>query len=101
MSDAILTDGYAPSMPRKMVSISSAPGWKARFLSDNGVDGVRTVTLVSWALVEDSDGATEIVGVIQRAATDEAPQGRLGFADEVDGFDGYTFSGLTTRVSEN
>ena len=60
-----------------MTSIASAPGWKARF-----ADG-RVVTLVSWALVEDG-GATEIVGVIQRAANEESPNGWLGFADDVD-----------------
>jgi len=59
------------------------------------------VTLVSWALVEDSAGATEIVGVIRRASTAEAPHGWFGFADEVDGFDGYIFTGLTTQAPEN
>ena len=77
-----------------MLSIASAPGWKARF-----ADG-RVVTLVSWALVE-SGGANEIVGVIQRAANEEFPNGWLGFADEVDGFDGYVFTGLATRDAES
>ena len=40
---------------------------------------------------------TEIVGVVQRSPTAEAPHGWLGFAEEVDGFQGYTFTGLTTR----
>ena len=82
-----------------MVSIASAPGWKARFLTEGEVEPFR-VTLVSWALVEDDGGTTEIVGVVQRAATEEAPNGRLGFADEVDGFQGYVFTGLATRASE-
>jgi hypothetical protein len=59
------------------------------------------VTLVSWALVEDDDGTTEIVGVVQRAATEETPNGRLGFADEVEGFQGYVFTGLATRGAES
>jgi hypothetical protein len=83
-----------------MVSIASAPGWKARFLPKDEVEGFR-VTLVSWALVEDDDGTTEIVGVVQRAATEEAPNGRLEFADEVEGFQGYVFTGLATRASES
>jgi hypothetical protein len=79
-----------------MTSIASAPGWKARF-SDSS--GSRVVTLVSWALVEDG-GATEIVGVIQRAANEESPNGWLGFADDVDGFQGYVFTGLATRGAD-
>ena len=82
-----------------MVSIASAPGWKARVLAEGEAEPFR-VTLVSWALVEDDGGTTEIVGVVQRAATEEAPNGRLGFADEVDGFQGYVFTGLATRASE-
>ena len=87
-------------MARRLTSIASAPGWKARYLADDEIDGVRVVTLVSWALVEDEDGETEIVGVVQRSPTDEAPHGRLQLADEVDGFDGYTFTGLATRAPD-
>lgn len=83
-----------------MISIASAPGWKARFLAEDMGEGPRVVTLVSWALVEGSDGGTEIVGVVQRTPTPEMPSGTLGFADEVEGFDGYTFTGLTTRPSD-
>ena len=79
-----------------MVSIASAPGWKARFLADDELGDSRVVTLVSWALVEGTDDTTEIVGVVQRAATAEKPNGWLGFADEVEGFQGYTFTGLAT-----
>jgi hypothetical protein len=80
-----------------MTSIASAPGWKARFVDSSGS---RVVTLVSWALVEDA-GATEIVGVIQRAANEESPTGWLGFADDVEGFQGYVFTGLATRGAED
>ena len=79
-------------MPRRVVSIASAPGWKARFLPEGETEPFR-VTLASWAVVEDDDGTTEIVGVVQRSATPEAPNGRLGFADEVEGFQGYVFAG--------
>ncbi len=82
-------------MPRRIVSIASAPGWKARFL-DHELGESRVVTLVSWALVEGTGDATEIVGVVQRAGTPEKPNGWLGFADEVEGFQGYTFTGLGT-----
>jgi hypothetical protein len=79
---------------RRMTSIASAPGWKARFLAENELSESRMVALVSWALVEDSGGAVEVVGVVQRAATTEKPTGWLGFADEVEGFQGYAFTGL-------
>ena len=87
-------------MPRRILSIASAPGWKARFLDEDEVEGFRAVTLVSWALVEGSGGSNEIVGVVQRAPTPEAPQGTLGFADEVEGFRGYAFTGLATRGAD-
>lgn len=85
-------------MARKIISIASAPGWKARFVDDDEPGNTRIVTLVSWALVEAAGGATEIVGVIQRAANAESPQGWLGLADDVAGFQGYVFSGLATRT---
>jgi hypothetical protein len=79
-----------------MTSIASAPGWKARFLAEDEYGESGIVALVSWALVEGTDGAVEVVGVVQRAATPEKPSGWLGFADEVDGFQGYTFTGPAT-----
>jgi hypothetical protein len=82
-----------------MVSIASAPGWKARFLVDDEPGESRVVTLVSWALVEGADDTTEVVGIVQRAATTEKPNGWLGFADEVEGFQGYTFTGHPTPDS--
>jgi hypothetical protein len=82
---------------RKLISIASAPGWKARFRDDASPDGTRVVTLVSWGLAEGDDGSTEVVGVIQRAASAESPNGRLGLADDVEGFQGYVFTGLATR----
>ncbi len=82
-----------------MVSIASAPGWKARFVDDDEPGESRVVTLVSWALVEDTDETTVVVGIVQRAATTEKPNGWLGFADEVEGFRGYTFTGPPTPDS--
>jgi hypothetical protein len=82
-----------------MVSIASAPGWKARFLAEDEPGESRVVSLVSWSLVEDADGTTEIVGVVQRAATAEHPSGWLAFADEIEGFQGYTYVGLPTTAS--
>ena len=54
------------------------------------------VALVSWALVEGTGDTTEIGGIVQRAATTQEPNGWLGFADEVEGFQGYAFTGLPT-----
>jgi len=85
---------------RRITSIAAAPGWKARVGREDGVERFGIVTLVSWAVVEDENGATEIVGIVQRSATPDSPQGSLGFADEVDGFAGYAFTGLATRPSE-
>jgi hypothetical protein len=87
-------------MSRRIVSIAAAPGWKARFLDEDELEGFFVVPLVSWALVEDADHASEVIGVVQRSATGDKPQGWLGFADEVAGFDGYAFTGLATRASE-
>jgi hypothetical protein len=82
-----------------MLSIASAPGWKARFRAEDEPGQSRVVTLVSWALVEDTDNTTDVVGIVQRAATTEKPNGWLGFADEVEGFQGYTFTGLPTPAN--
>jgi hypothetical protein len=81
-----------------MLGIAAAPGWKARFVDDTDPEGFRVVTLAVWALVENEDGTTEVVGVVQRSGTPEAPHGSLDFADEVDGLDGYAFTGLATRA---
>jgi len=87
-------------MARRITSIASAPGWKAKVADASEAGGFRVVTLVSWALVEAADGSTEIVGTVQRAGTPEHPHGYLGFADDVEGFQGYTFTGLSTRTAD-
>ena len=83
--------------PGRRASCLAAPGWKARFALGES-DEVRAVTLISWALVEDGEGATEVIGVVQRSVTAETAAGRLGLADEVEGFQGYTFAGLATQA---
>jgi hypothetical protein len=88
---------YACGVARRMFSIASAPGWCARFAPEEPYEEERTVMLVSWALVEEDDATTSIVGVVQRQATEASPAGHLGLADEVDGFEGYTFTGLATK----
>jgi hypothetical protein len=80
-----------------MLSIASAPGWCARFEGEDPYSEARIVMLVSWALVEEPDATTSVVGVVQRQPAEEAPAGELGLADEVTGFIGYTFTGLATK----
>jgi hypothetical protein len=80
-----------------MLSLASAPGWCARFDAEEPSEEARTVTLVAWALVEEADATTSIVGVVQRQASEESPAGQFGLADEVAGFQGYTFTGLATK----
>ena len=83
-------------MARRTLSIASSPGWKARFSDPGEPEGFRIVTLLAWALVEDEDGSTEIVGVIQRRPDAES-DARTALVDEIERFDGYVFTGLTTR----
>jgi hypothetical protein len=84
-------------MARRMLSVASAPGWCARFEADEAHGEERTVMLVAWAVVEEADATTSIVGVVQRQSTPGSPPGLLGLVDEVDGFQGYTFTGLATK----
>lgn len=81
-------------MARTLISLASAPGWNARFADEYDV---RAVALAAWAVVEEEDGARAIVGIVQRLGTAETPHGSLQPADEVAGFQGYTFTGLLTR----
>jgi len=82
-----------PSVARRILTITAAPGWSARFRTPDDYDEERVVTLAVWALVETDGGDPEIVGLVQRSTG----VGALGFADEVDGFDGYSFQGLGTK----
>jgi hypothetical protein len=81
-------------MERRLVSISSAPGWSVRVV-ENGAE--YTATLAAWALVEVDGGDRHVVGLVQRGARAGRPPGTIGLADEIDGFAGYSFTGLSTR----
>jgi hypothetical protein len=78
---------------RSIVSIAAAPGWAARYLDDTGL---KVVTLLAWALVEDG-AVRDLVGFVQKPATVDEPRGSVVLADEVDGFDGYMAGALNTR----
>jgi hypothetical protein len=87
---------------RRIISICSAPGWGALFEEpDDRVSEPRLVTLVAWALIEDVDGLTRMVGLVQRPKRDDAPAGMFGFADETQGFAGYSNQGLKTKPAES
>jgi hypothetical protein len=91
-----------PEKPqRRMISIAAAPGWGALIEEPDDLYGEpRLVTLAAWALTEGADGETRLVGLVQRPNDgDEAP-GSFWFADEVDGFAGYSNQGLKTRPAE-
>jgi hypothetical protein len=80
---------------RTIVSVAAAPRWAARFVDD---EGDKVVTLLAWALVEDST-SQNLVGFGQRPTTTLGP-GWVVLADEVDGFDGYTPGALPTRTAK-
>jgi hypothetical protein len=86
-------------MSRRVLSIASAPGWSARLAAREPGGDPRTVVLAAWSLLEDDGGATELVGFVQFPPAPGESRGRLGPADEVEGFLGYTFTGLATRPS--
>jgi hypothetical protein len=92
---------YDGAMAREILSISAAPGWTAEFdVGDDGEPG-RRVTLAAWALVDGGAGGREVVGLVVRSQSEDGSPGRIGFADEVDGFGGYRFGGLRTRPAED
>ncbi len=83
---------------RRIVSIASAPGWGALFeQSDDPLSEPRLVTLAAWALVEDVDGQARVVGLVQKPRRDDTAPGTLAFADETEGFAGYSNEGLKTK----
>jgi len=85
---------------RRIVSITAAPGWAA--LIDQVEDPVaepKVVTLAAWALVEEGEGQTRMVGLVQKPAHDDGP-GIFGFADEQEGFAGYSNQGLKTKPAD-
>jgi hypothetical protein len=96
---------------RRIVSIAAAPGWGALVDETGDEDDEddedyyhyaepRLVTLAAWALVEEAAGQTRLVGLVQKPDDDGEPSGDFLFADEVDGFAGYSNQGLKTRPAE-
>ena len=86
---------------RRVISIASAPGWGALFeQADDPIGEPRLVTLAAWALVEDGDGQTRLVGLVQKPTLDDAPAGTFGLADETQGFVGYSNQGLKTKPAD-
>src|SRR5690349_18219788 len=66
---------------RKIVQIMPADGWGAAF--EDGEDEVIS-PLVGWALVQDGDGASAVVGLV---AADE----KVELCDDDSDFTGYVF----------
>ena len=86
---------------RRIISIASAPGWGALFeQADDPIGEAQLVTLAAWALVEDGDGQTQLVGLVQKPQRDNSPPGTFSFADETDGFVGYSNQGLKTKPAD-
>ena len=89
---------------RRIVSIASAPGWGALYEREPDDEDFpflepRLVTLAAWALVEES-GTTRLVGLVQHPASDDVAAGTFSFADEPEGFAGYSNQGLKTKPAE-
>jgi hypothetical protein len=91
-----------PAKPqRRTISITAAPGWGALVdQPDDPYEERRLVTLAAWALVEEAGGLTRLVGLVQKPDDDGEPSGDFCFADEVDGFAGYSNQGLKTRPAD-
>jgi hypothetical protein len=86
---------------RRIISIAAAPGWGALIEQpDDPYGEPRLVTLAAWALAEDADGETQLVGLVQRPMGEGEPPGSFWLADEVDGFTGYSNQGLKTRPAD-
>jgi hypothetical protein len=57
---------------RRIISVATAPGWGALFEEvDAPFMEPRLVTLAAWALVEEGDGRTQLVGLVQEPSTDQ------------------------------
>lgn len=90
----------AEKKERRIVSITAAPGWAALIeQADDPLEEPRVVTLAAWALV-DEGGQTRVVGLVQKPVREGTPPGIFGFADEQDGFAGYSNQGLRTKPAE-
>lgn len=90
-----------PRASRLIASIASAPGWAARINDDgNGFGEPGLVTLAAWALVEGREGQRELVGLVQNSKGGGGSSDAFDFADEVDGFAGYSHQGLRTKRAD-
>jgi hypothetical protein len=91
----------ANTAERRIISICSAPGWGA-LLEETDEVGSETsvVTLAAWALLEDDEGKTYMVGLVQRPRDESTAAGTFGFADEIEGFAGYSNQGLKTKRAD-
>ena len=85
-------------MERRIISICSAPGWGAVFNKlDDSDPGQGLVTLAAWALVENAECETRVIGLVQKAKDEDGTVGLLDFADRSPGFAGYANQGLKTK----
>jgi len=86
---------------RRIVSITSAPGWAALFEQpDDSFEEPQVITLAAWALVQEDGGPTRLVGLVQKSEDDETPVGMFMFADDHKRFAGYRHQGLKTKPPE-
>jgi hypothetical protein len=87
-----------PRAGRIVISIASAPGWGALFAdADDPFGEPRLVTLAAWALVEGPEEQRRLVGLVQKSKSGDGVAGGFDFADEIDGFSGYSNQGLKTK----
>jgi hypothetical protein len=86
---------------RRIISIASAPGWGALFeQTDDPFGEPRLVTLAAWALVDDGEAQTRLVGLVQKTQGDDTPVGTFTLVDEQEGFVGYSNQGLKTKPAD-
>jgi hypothetical protein len=86
---------------RRIISICSAPGWGALFEETDELSSeARVVTLAAWALVEDDAGKAYVLGLVQKPRDEATAAGTFGFADEIEGFAGYSNQGLKTKRAD-
>jgi hypothetical protein len=98
VGEAVMSDA---ERERRIISVAAAPGWGALFEeTDSPFMEPRLVTLAVWALVEEADGRTQLVGLVQKSTIDEGPPGAFAFADETEGFLGYSNQGLKTKPAD-
>jgi hypothetical protein len=86
---------------RRIISIASAPGWGALFeQEDESFGEPRLVTLAAWALVDDGEAQTRLVGLVQKTQAEDTAVGTFTLVDEHEGFVGYSNQGLKTKPAD-